>query len=666
MMVLTRAQWGDRALRAHAFFPILLLLAPLATSAADDPLLVGWPNDGDVARYRRAEDGQVRNVTLAWSAAAVLDAWGRETRGAVASWEDGRGACAFLANTGTGPSARSDTLAVLDRELRYGLSVAPISSLAPASCVAGAVVGPDGVGIGVDGNARTRFGEWPVEACLFRHALQGAAISRGTDVAAFCNPLGARVLLGAFETRAGFSVVAVHLTRENGNATLWLADGIPYPIEAEFRDEASVATYHLIGLRLGDVPLTFEDPIPPDQRLAPLDPLLGPHDQGARLPLRLSDAARAATSDPTLLQLRSVLAQADAALASATMTARGPVDAPSAEWILRYAAPNGGSAVVSCMGALGVARCSAGASESTPEPPDDFGAASLPAQSVGFSDAFARWEALDANASSSPVSVASYRAWSDEEEDASILVGTSRQGTSTAPATHRSESRASVEPATGRSIEAVQGYHAPFEVDGVPTSVPLPGFVEAQNPSSPRLAPPTRAAIGASVAFLGIILLVGLFFKGPLGALFTRLRGADVLADASRQRILDVVRGDPGIHAAGILQRVGKEGGVGEYHLGVLEREGFLTSVDTPGSRRYFATGTFTHADMQARAILREGQADRVFRIIAENPGINLTELAARAGLSLAYTSRTVKRLHVAGLVERAQVGRDLTLRAKS
>lgn len=657
---------GDQALRARVVFAILLLLAPLATSAAEEPLLVGWPNDGDVARYRRAEDGQTRNVTLAWKASVVLDAWGRETRGALARWDDGRGACAITANTDMGPSARSDTVAVLDRELRYGASVAPISSLAPASCVGGAAVGPDGVGIGVDGTARTRFGEWPAEACLFRHALQGLAVTRGTNIDGFCEPLGGSVRFGALEMRAGFAVVAVHVAREGSNATLWLADGIPYPIEAEFRDDDSVATYVLIGLSLGEVPLAFDGPIPPDPRLAPLDPLLGPHDEGARLPLRLSDAARAATSDPTLLRLRSILAHPDAALASATMTARGPVDAPSAEWILQYTAPGAGSTAVSCVGGLGVARCGAAASADVSEPPNDFSAASLPAQSVGFGDAFARWEALDTNASSSPVAIASYRAWSGEGDEPFMLVGTSRQGTPTVPATYRSESRATVEPATGRSIEAVQGYHAPFEVDGVPTSVPLPGIVGAREPPGRALAPPTRAAIGAGVAFLGILLVVGFFLKGPLGALFTRLRRADVLADASRQRILDIVRADPGIHASGILRRIGKESGVGEYHLGVLEREGFLTSVETPGSRRYFTTGTFTLADMRARAILREGQADRVFHIIVESPGINVTDLAARAGLSLAYTSRTVKRLHEAGLIERAQVGRDLTLRAKT
>ncbi|HWH07839.1 MAG TPA: winged helix-turn-helix transcriptional regulator, partial [Candidatus Thermoplasmatota archaeon] len=217
--------------------------------------------------------------------------------------------------------------------------------------------------------------------------------------------------------------------------------------------------------------------------------------------------------------------------------------------------------------------------------------------------------------------------------------------------------------ATGATRHEVAGVQRVGVPQAVPERVEVAGFALAAPAPAPQPAALTPAAVGAGAAAAGLLaLLVLAAAKGWLAALYSRLTRRQVLDAPARAAILELVRQEPGIHASALLERLGKAHGVGEYHLAVLEREGFLTSVRTAGFRRCFVTGAMTHAEMRAVAALRDGQAEKLYRIIEATPGIHLTDLAARAGLTLPYVSRQVKALAEAGLVDKVQTGRAVAL----
>jgi predicted transcriptional regulator len=640
----------------------VLLLAPSVALASGAPTVtVPLPRVGDEGHYERVIDGEpAENVTFAWSAGTFADAWGRPVAGAQLHFDHLLGArCRTTVTSQAGQlqSSVGEGLAVV---VSYPEGATPVSIGAPSSCAAGIEAGPSRTIVGSSGAFRTIYGAdhpwfpaWSYGLCAFRSDAQGSTLHAGDRLAMACAPPGDAWVVGAPETRDGRLTVTV----SNASVSLRFAAGIAYPLTVDARQDGHDDVWTLTGLRVDGAPLPQPAlaPAPGAEGLAPIDRLLGPDDADAHLPLRLSDAARAAVGDPTLLDLRALLSRGDAALVSAVMTGPGQPSRALVQWALLYAAPDAPSVAVTCVGASGVARCRSGADASAMAqlgmPPTDL--RGLPTSGATFGDARERWEDVDDGAASAGVGAASYHAWGSPDGRATLELGAS------------SDRLASLVLASGAADHALIPLAAPWVVSDLPAG--LPGEVVGQG-APPTASPPVlpgivveAAAAAAAVGALAVLLLLG---KGAFAALFARLRGVRVLGSELRQRILEVVRAEPGIHASGVMEAIGREHGVSEHHLGVLVREGFLTVVETPGFRRYFLTGRFSHNEMRALAALRDGQNEKVFRIIQAAPGIHLSELAERSGLSLAYASRTVKKLHEAGLVDRVQVGRTVSLHA--
>jgi len=71
--------------------------------------------------------------------------------------------------------------------------------------------------------------------------------------------------------------------------------------------------------------------------------------------------------------------------------------------------------------------------------------------------------------------------------------------------------------------------------------------------------------------------------------LYTRLRPSEVLDLESRRRILEYVRGHPGVHFRELLRSLPFGSGSLHYHLYVLERAGYLIPRRDGMYRRFFA-----------------------------------------------------------------------------
>ena len=696
-------------LRRLALAPLLLLLAaPLPALAAEAPapddllaqaraardapagegaVTMGWPRDGDQGRFERtASDARPLEVTFAWRPARFVDEWGRAVEGAEVAYADGSGSGCSLSVTSPAGDATTTSRTPLDLFARYAGEARPVAVARPWSCFSGAYVREEGLTLGSQRATLVAYDAWPATLCLFRSGLQGARVAAGAPVAPLCPAWGeGEWFAGAVETRRGFAALPVyHLSSDGASVSrAWLVDGLAYPLEVERRvlqdGKVHERRHQLVALATAGDPLASgpRDAPPPLALRAP-DRLLGPPDEDARLPLRLSDAARAATGDPTLRGLQAILADPQAALAGAALRASEPAGAgaaPAPTWTLVYAAPGKPPAAVECAGEPGplgpLVRCrEAGVSAQDPRigaVPSTFGAAALPARVASFADALARWEAQDANASAAPVRQALYRPWGAEDLPPALEIGTrpaDRPDAVSAAAPPRAESLARLDPATGRSSRLVTTYGAPFHVSNLPAGIEAPALLAPAPPPAPALRAPLLVAAGVAAAG-ALVALVVLWaaVKAGLVSLYTRLVRANVLDSEVRARIHALVAEEPGIHAGAIVERLGRGNGLGEYHLGVLVREGFLACVETTGFRRYFVAGRFPPAEMRARAVLREGHAEALFRLIRQEPGIQLGPLAQRAGLSLPQASRTVKRLAEAGLVERAKVGRVVRLR---
>lgn len=657
---------------AIAVLLVATLLAPGAFAAQAQPspaVHLPLPGVHDVGRYAtRAEGRDPGNLTFAWSPSRFLDAWDREVEGATVA-HDGDGSHCGLRVTGLPVGASSETGQGLSSFVRYAGDERPIAEAAPDFCAAGAFVSPDAYSdVGASERLAVDYGAWSILSCLFRHGLQGIDVPDSGPVP-FCGAEGGAWNATAREARAGAQAIRLQGTGRGWNATAWLVDGLAYPIELRFAgDGRRNVTYELVGLRSAGAPIPTRALPPAPPALAPLDPLSGPADADAGLPLRLSESVAAARSDATLGSLRALLAKPGAALAAAEMGV--PTRRGAAEWVLAFAAPGEAPVLVTCQGLSPLARCregTQGASTPVPStPPTGFGAADIPREAATFAMARARWARMDPNATDAQVARASYRAWSDDHGSASLRVGDVPVATTAQGPVGGILSEAALR-LDGATLSTRSGHVSPVEVSDLPEGVALPGASASSVPREQAPLPGLRtSSAGVAVAAAGVLALLALLaflLKSSLVALYTRLRHGDVLDSALRAQIHDVVAADPGIHAAAILERVGKAHGVGEYHLGVLVREGFLACVETPGFRRYFVAGAMPAAQMRRAAFLRDGPCARVYEIIAARPDVGLTEVAREAGLSMPYASRTVKRLVEAGIVERRREGGSVQLR---
>jgi len=190
---------------------------------------------------------------------------------------------------------------------------------------------------------------------------------------------------------------------------------------------------------------------------------------------------------------------------------------------------------------------------------------------------------------------------------------------------------------------------------GNPTSLPVVAYSAATLP-----LPGEVAAVGIVATLLAFVA------RGGLSLAYTRLARPELLTQAVRRRVHALVAAEPGIHARGVAQRIGGGNGPAEYHLRVLAREGYLASVLVRGRRHYFVAGKHTPAEMRALAALRHGSAERMYALVRAHPGISVSALAARAGMTAANASKTALRLEAAGLVERVREGRQVQLRPRA
>jgi len=169
------------------------------------------------------------------------------------------------------------------------------------------------------------------------------------------------------------------------------------------------------------------------------------------------------------------------------------------------------------------------------------------------------------------------------------------------------------------------------------------------------------AAAGAgTVGGLGYLFWKHL--RWPLVGLFSRLVRDRALDQPRRRNIMDLVQDDPGIHLSGIAKTLHLGQGHALYHLGVLQREGFVFSVATPGLRCYFSSAKIDASKARRLALLRQEPLRRLHELVRASPGRPVAACAQALGVSGPRTSKLARTLESEGLLERRRQGRETLL----
>lgn len=671
-------------------------LAAEHTPTSDRVIMIPLPRVGEEGQFEITDGEENESLPFAWSATDFADEWGRTIHGVKLSYAGGSGSSCRAVLSNSPVEGSSNTAEAGHLYLFAPGVVAPVAASRVGSCFAGAMVDNDGAKVGAGGEWRLDYDEFPVRACLFRTPIQGTILAPGSRHQGVCDAFGETRdwFAGPIGERRGFSVIPLYHVEKNATITrvarIWFAHDLAYPLELDLftqenGSEPRTSRYELTGLAVGSAPISNEplDLPPPNIQLAAPDRLLGPSDSNADLQPPLSEASRAATADLSLTELQTLLAKKDAALIGAELGTYQPQGSPVVvqRWVLAYSAGGSAPILVVCE------RPDVSAAFQSPalrcrnaqmgtyftrlyDAPSSFGAAKLPHSAPTFGQARLRWEAGDATAVGKGATHAYWQAWDKEFVPAMMELGSSGRP-STVPGGEevaRSFARLALD---GHSIATISASGAPFRVTKLPADLspellaPV-GAVAPGRDTPPGANAPKLIGVGIAVAAVGALVLLALFAKGAIAAFFTRLARPRVLDAELRARIHALVGEQPGIHENEIATKLERRNGVVSYHLDVLVRENFLVTYKVAGFRHYFPKGRYHPAQMRMLAALRVGQAEKLYGLIAQAPGIGMGTLVERSGLSQGYVSKEIKRLSAAGLVGATRSGRTVELRAIS
>jgi DNA-binding transcriptional ArsR family regulator len=160
----------------------------------------------------------------------------------------------------------------------------------------------------------------------------------------------------------------------------------------------------------------------------------------------------------------------------------------------------------------------------------------------------------------------------------------------------------------------------------------------------------------AAVAVAGTGLLAVLVGAAGMG-LFSRIEGPAVLEHPTRARLMALVAERPGLTILHAQELLGAAWGTTVHHVRRLEANGLLATVRQGPRVLLYAANTPEAKARRDLALLRNGTAREVARLVAGAPGIRTGALSASLGIGAPSASKHLSRFAAAGLVERPQAG---------
>jgi len=130
---------------------------------------------------------------------------------------------------------------------------------------------------------------------------------------------------------------------------------------------------------------------------------------------------------------------------------------------------------------------------------------------------------------------------------------------------------------------------------------------------------------------------------------------------ATRERILEIIKRNPGCHLRQIKREIQATNGTTQYHLFILEKERKIVSVRSGRYRRFYTGLLFNEKDHEILSMLLSDTIREIIVFLIERPGSNQKQICEHISLSTPTVSWHLKRLKASGLITESREGRSVT-----
>lgn len=158
------------------------------------------------------------------------------------------------------------------------------------------------------------------------------------------------------------------------------------------------------------------------------------------------------------------------------------------------------------------------------------------------------------------------------------------------------------------------------------------------------------AGVGAAAALFGALYLFWPALKALFVGGYARVTGQDVLDHPVRQRLMQAIEAQPGIHLKQVSRVAGLAWGQTQHHMRKLVDAGVVVARPSAGYTCYFPRGQHRYV-MASAAVLKADGARRLFQAITSTTGLSMGQLSRMAGLTESTAHYHLRRLESAGLV---------------
>jgi len=126
------------------------------------------------------------------------------------------------------------------------------------------------------------------------------------------------------------------------------------------------------------------------------------------------------------------------------------------------------------------------------------------------------------------------------------------------------------------------------------------------------------------------------------------------------ERLLSLIRANPGIHVRRLAQLVGLSWNTCLHHLRTMEAQDRVVSRKVQGRVCYFDRTRGAVDGKEALCLLRDPDNRRLVQRILEEPGRKQVEIAKALSMPTSTVHRRVARMEAAGLIRRMHESRSM------
>ena len=154
-----------------------------------------------------------------------------------------------------------------------------------------------------------------------------------------------------------------------------------------------------------------------------------------------------------------------------------------------------------------------------------------------------------------------------------------------------------------------------------------------------------------------LLLIPGLILILVIGRIAVRYKAKNLLKNANRKKILDIVKKKHGIHFRELMRLTDLKQGSLSYHLNKMEKAELVKSRQDGMYRRFYPY----NSKVDFRLALSDLQKD-ILLIILENPGINQSKISKKTGRNHVLVHYHANFLREAGMLWMEKSGRETKL----